>query len=144
MIEANGSTSLVQVADNVYLLSGRRVVGPPVALSGAAVTTGEFGAWTPFGAEPTASGYQVAWKFGGADQYLVWTTDVSGNCLSQTAVMSGHSLALESLEPSFSQDFNGDGDGSPHDDDRVVRLDRPQARSRTTIFSMPRPPPVRS
>ena len=31
---------------------------------------GQFGGWTPIGAEQTASGYQVAWKLTGADQYI--------------------------------------------------------------------------
>ena len=35
--------------------------------------------WTPIGAEQTASGYEVAWKVTGADQYTVWNTDSSGN-----------------------------------------------------------------
>ena len=39
-------------------------------------------AWTPIGAEQTASGYEVAWKVTGADQYTVWTTDNSGNYVS--------------------------------------------------------------
>ena len=94
-----------------YLFPVPRAVessGPQLRFGGAAVTTGEFGAWTPIGAEQTASGYQVAWKFGSADQYVVWTTDISGNYLSQSAVVSGNSLALESLEAGFQQDLNGD------------------------------------
>ena len=54
-------------------------------------------------------GYQVAWKNGAADQYLVWNTDSSGNFLSQSAVLSGASTALQVLEPGFNQDFNGVG-----------------------------------
>ena len=108
VIESNGSTSLVQVADNYFLYPVGGSSGPQLRFGGAAVTTGEFGAWTPIGAEQTASGYQVAWKFGSADQYVVWTTDVSGNYLSQSAVVSGHSLALESLEAGFQQDLNND------------------------------------
>src|SRR5262249_45133675 len=41
--------------------------------------------------------------------YLVWNTDNSGNFISMTNVMSGSSTALESLESSFHQDLNGDG-----------------------------------
>jgi hypothetical protein len=43
------------------------------------------------------------------DQYTVWNTDSSGNYLSNTAFVSGSSSTLESLEPSFHQDLNGDG-----------------------------------
>ena len=85
-----------------------RSSGPQLKLSGAAVTVGQFGAWTPLAVEQTASNYQIVWKNGGADQYVVWTTDSNGNFLSQGAVLSGTSLALESLEPTFGQDFNGD------------------------------------
>ena len=71
---------------------------------------GQFGAWAPIGAEQTASGYEVAWKVTGADQYTVWNTDSSGNYISNViGVVSGTSNALQSLEPSFHQDLNGDG-----------------------------------
>ena len=70
---------------------------------------GQFGLWTPIGAEQTASGYEVAWKVTGSDQYRVWNTDSNGNQISQTDILSGHSVALESLETSFHQDLNGDG-----------------------------------
>ena len=45
--------------------------GPAVELSygGTPVTAGQFGGWTPIGAEQTASGYQVAWRWPSADQY---------------------------------------------------------------------------
>ena len=36
----------------------------------------------PIAAAQTASGYEVAWKTPGADQYQIWTTDSSGNELS--------------------------------------------------------------
>ena len=70
---------------------------------------GQFGGWTPIGAEQTASGYQVAWKVSGADQYSVWTTDSNGNFISTSADLSGSSSALQSFETSFHQDLNGDG-----------------------------------
>jgi hypothetical protein len=69
-----------------------------------------FGSWTTIGAEQTASGYEVAWKVAGADQYTVWNTDSSGNFVSNMiGVVSGTSAALESLETSFHQDLNNDG-----------------------------------
>ena len=55
-------------------------------MPGAPVVAGQFGqSWTPIGAEQTASGYEVAWKMTGADQYTVWTTDNSGNYLSSAS-----------------------------------------------------------
>ena len=72
--------------------------------------TGKWGAWTPIGAEQTASGYEVAWKMAGADQYQVWSTTSSGNYSSHLlGVVSGTSSALESFETTFQQDLNGDG-----------------------------------
>jgi hypothetical protein len=71
---------------------------------------GQFDGWTPIGAVQTASGYDVAWEVPGADQYIVWSTDSSGNYSSSlTPIVSGTSTALESLEPVFGQDLNGDG-----------------------------------
>ena len=68
------------------------------------------GHWVPIGAEQTASGYEVAWKVTGADQYTVWYTDNSGNYVSSAFdVASGTSAALQSFETSFQQDLNGDG-----------------------------------
>ena len=65
--------------------------------------------YAPIAAEQTATGYEIAWKAAGADQYTVWTTDSTGNFISTIAGISGNSLTLESLEPSFHQDLNGDG-----------------------------------
>ena len=108
MIEANGSTSLTEVGNHFYLYDSGGS-GPSLKYAGADFVAGQFGAWAPIGAEQTASGYEVAWKVTGADQYTVWNTDSSGNFISSTAALSGTSSALESLETSFHQDLNGDG-----------------------------------
>ena len=108
VIESFGSTSLVAVGNN-YFLDNSAGSGPELKYGGAAVVAGQFGAWTPIGAEQTATGYEVAWKIPGADQYTVWTTDSNGNYLSNIGTVSGTSTALESLETSFHQDLNGDG-----------------------------------
>ena len=70
---------------------------------------GQFGAWTPIGAEKTATGYEVAWKSGSADLYTVWTTDNNGNYISNIVRAVSGAATLESLETSFHQDLNGDG-----------------------------------
>jgi serralysin len=108
VIESFGSTSLLK-SGNSYLIEPNG--GPTVQLSygGAPVTAGQFGSWTPIGAEQTATGYEVAWSAPGADQYWVWSTDSNGNYVSDTGIVSGMSAALESLETSFQQDLNGDG-----------------------------------
>ena len=46
---------------------------------------------------------------GSVDQYAVWSTDSSGNFLSQTAPAFGSSSALEAYEPGLHQDLNNDG-----------------------------------
>src|SRR5262245_65091521 len=112
-IEGFGSTKLVQNGSNYLLDPGG---GSTVALSyqGAPVVAGQFGQIAPIGAEQTASGYEVAWKVPGADQYSVWVTDNNGNYLSNTLTsVSGTSAALQSIETSFHQDLNGDGTIGP-------------------------------
>src|SRR5947207_15486527 len=110
VIESFGSTSLVQVGSNSYLNSNTTASGPEMKYAGASVTAGQFGSWAPIGAEQTATGYEVAWKVTGADQYTVWDADSGGNFTSNPiGGVSGSSSALESLETSFHQDLNGDG-----------------------------------
>ncbi|WP_190241695.1 M10 family metallopeptidase C-terminal domain-containing protein [Bradyrhizobium algeriense] len=107
VIEAAGSTSLTQVGSNYYLYNGG--TGPELKYAGAAVAAGQFAPWALIGAEQTATGYEVAWKVTGADQYIIWYTDSNGNYLSDGGALSGTSLMLESAESSFHQDLNGDG-----------------------------------
>ena len=65
----------------------------------------------PIGAVQTASGYDVAWEIPGANEYTVWSTDSNGNYISNLiGVVSGTSTALESFEPIFDQNLNGEGD----------------------------------
>src|SRR5947207_2902830 len=73
----------------------------------------QFGGWEPISAEQTASGYEVAWKLAGFEQYSVYDIDM---CLDYIPVLflangfvSGADPALQSLEGSFHQDLNGDG-----------------------------------
>src|SRR5581483_4345483 len=66
--------------------------------------------WSPIGAIQTASGYDIAWKMAGTDQYGIWTTDINGNYISNlTPAVSGSSTTLENFEAIFPQDLNGDG-----------------------------------
>jgi serralysin len=110
VIEANGSTSLTEVGNHFFLFDSIFGSGPSLKSGGADYVEGQFGPWAPIGAEKTASGYEVAWKNGSADQYSVWNTDGSGNYTSSAiSVVSGADYALQSLEPSFHQDLNGDG-----------------------------------
>jgi probable HAF family extracellular repeat protein/ELWxxDGT repeat protein len=111
VIEAYGSTSLVQVGNYYFLYPKGGSSGPLLKYAnGTPVVAGQTGNWVPLGAEQTASGYQVAWKLAGADQYTVWNTDASGaNASSPIGIVSGSSTALEAFETTFQQDLNGDG-----------------------------------
>ena len=108
MIQTDGSTSLTEIA-NQFCLNNPNGSGPALRYLGNVVTVGEFGAWTPIGAVQTASGYDVAWKDTATNQYTVWTTDSNGNYTgNNTGTVSGTNTVLESLEPVFGQDLNGD------------------------------------
>src|SRR3984893_3102584 len=109
VLESFGSTSLVQIESNYFLFAVGTSTGPELSYAGAPVTTGEFGAWTPIGAEATATGYDIAWKFGSADMYQVSSADKDGNFITSLfGVASATSPTLEAFEPTFQQDFNGD------------------------------------
>jgi serralysin len=110
VIESFGVTSLVEVGNNFFLNPVAGGTGPELKYSGSAVTAGEFGTWTPIGAEQTATGYDVAWKDAGSGNYTVWSTDTSGNYTGNIVpVGPGNSTGLESIETTFQQDLNGDG-----------------------------------
>ncbi|WP_370121603.1 M10 family metallopeptidase C-terminal domain-containing protein [Bradyrhizobium sp. USDA 329] len=107
-IESAGSTTLSQIGSNYYLYTGG--AGPSLKSGGAAITVGQCGSYVPIGAEQTGSGYDVVWKSGSADQYVVWSTDSNGNYVSSlTSVVSGTSPTLQSYESVLHQDLNGDG-----------------------------------
>ena len=110
VIQTDGSTSLVQVGANYFFNPVGGGTGPEFKYNGAAVTAGEFGAFTPIGAVQTASGYDVAWKNTSSGLYTVWLTDSNGNFLSQSiGGVSGTSTTLQLFENTFQQDLNGDG-----------------------------------
>ena len=107
VIELNGATSLTAVGSNFYLYDSTGA-GPSLKYNGATYTAGQFSGWSPISAEKTASGYLVAWKLTGADQYSIWTTDSTGNYISST-VGAGSSAAVISAETVLHQDLNSDG-----------------------------------
>jgi hypothetical protein len=106
VIESNGTTSLVAVADQ-YALENSSGNGPHLQLNGVPVTAGELGPWVPVAAAQTATGYEVAWQLG--SNFDIWFTDSNGNYLSQSGSIPGASPALETYEVSFDHDLNGDG-----------------------------------
>ena len=113
-VELSGSTSIYHsnVNNSYYLVPAGTSSGaqPQLRYAGAGVTPGQFGPLSPIGAERNGSGgYSVVWKWSGADQYTVWTTDGAGNYASQTPMVTSASWYVQSLEQSFAQDLNGDG-----------------------------------
>ena len=108
-IESFGSTSLVQVGSNYFLYPVGGSSGPELEYGGSPMVAGQTGDWAPIGAEAVSGGYEVVWKTAGADLYTVWTTDSSGNYQSNSAVVAGSDAGVESLETTFQQDLNGDG-----------------------------------
>ncbi|MGY3234765.1 MULTISPECIES: NF038122 family metalloprotease [unclassified Bradyrhizobium] len=116
VIESYGSTSLVKLGDNFFLNPVSGGTGPELKYGASPLSAASLNGWTVIGAEQTSGGYEVALHSLSADQYTVWTTDSSGNVVGNATggIVSGASYALESLEPSFHQDLNGDGQtGAP-------------------------------
>lgn len=108
IVEATGTTTLATGGSNYYLLDGGAAL--LLKYSGAAVQAGQFGAFTAIAAEKTGSGYDVAWKAAGSDQYMVWSVDANGAFTANlTGTVTATSSALQSLETVFHQDLNGDG-----------------------------------
>jgi hypothetical protein len=108
-VEAFGVTRLDQVGSG-FFLDDSTGSGPSLKLGGSVVTLGQLGGWAPIGAEKTATGYQVAFKMTGADQYAVWSTDANGNYITNAlGAVSGSDPSLLGLEKSFAQDLNNDG-----------------------------------
>ena len=109
VIESNGSMSLLTDGTN-YLLKPNGGTAVTLSYNGSPVTVGQFGGWTPVAAAQTATGYEVALKLSGSDEFTIWNTDSSGNYLSSAFNEAlGTSAQLESYEPSFNYDLNGDG-----------------------------------
>ena len=109
VIESNGSMSLLTDGTN-YLLQPNGGTAVKLSYNGAPVTVGQFGGWTPVAATQTATGYEVALKLAGSDEFTIWNTDSSGNYLSSAFNEAlGSSAQLESYEPGFNYDLNGDG-----------------------------------
>src|SRR5579872_3755633 len=110
VIESFGSTSLVEVGTNYFMNPVAGGTGPELKYNGAAVVAGQFASWALIGAEATSTGYEVAWRDAADNLYTVWNTDSNGNFVNNPiGSVSPTSMALESLEPSFHQDLNGDG-----------------------------------
>lgn len=117
VVESAGSTTLVESSGKFYL-NGSTGSGPTLKDDGVAFVKGADGTWAPIGAEKTATGYEVVWKEASTGQYTAWNTDNNGNYVSHVDTLtgstwggsvSGTDSGLKSLETTFHQDLNGDG-----------------------------------
>ena len=110
-VEAAGATSLLKVGNNYALTPVGGTSGIELMFGGAALTVGQFGgSWTILGAEAVSGGYDVAWKNTATGLFTVWNVDSNGNVVSNLiSDAAPNSYALEALETTFHQDFNGDG-----------------------------------
>ncbi|MDA9499827.1 M10 family metallopeptidase C-terminal domain-containing protein [Bradyrhizobium sp. CCBAU 11357] len=110
-LESVGTTALVLDAQNYQLNPTAGGTGPILKNGGAAIVAGNYGAWSPVAAEQVAGGgYDVAWKNASTGYFSIWSTDSNGNFLSTlTPEVPGTDSRLISLETSFHQDLNGDG-----------------------------------
>ena len=102
VIRTDGSTSLTEVGNRVRRCSISITVAALARrcnTEGADFVAGQFGGWTPIGAVQTASGYDIAWKIIGTNEYTIWSTDRNGNYTANlVGAVSGNSAALESFE----------------------------------------------
>jgi serralysin len=114
VVETNGSTKLTQVG-SVYYLYNSGGTGPSLKYGGVDVVAGQFGDWLPVSAEVVTGGYAVVLKQSSTGQFSIWGADSSGNYNANMfgavtgANLSGTSYTLETFEPTFQQDLNGDG-----------------------------------
>ncbi len=87
-IETAGATDLDQVGNKFFLHDGAGNGHPSSMPVQTFSPPASSGTWTPLGAEKVGSGYQLVWKNGSADQYIVWTVDSNGNWKSRSDVVS--------------------------------------------------------
>ena len=106
IIESYGSTSLTKVGTNFFFNTVGGATGPVLKYLGSSVAESDLGSWKAVGGEQIGSGYQIAWKVPGANLYMIWNIDSSGNYLSQS---QGDGAWVASYEASFQQDLNGNG-----------------------------------
>lgn len=106
--ESIGTTTVAQVGSGYFLDSSGGAEGPQLRLDGSAFVVGSNGDWRIIGAEQQPNGYAMWWKNGVADQYVMWSTDLGGNFVSNGPLVNAISYRLQSLEPAFGQDLNGD------------------------------------
>ena len=108
-IELFGSTHLTQIGNQYYLYNN---VGSGPAAEGDGHASGGRAERRMDADRGGADGNRIRGRPGSSrtpDQYLIWTTDSSGNYISYSTPVSGNDTSLRSAELRFQQDLNGDG-----------------------------------
>src|SRR5947208_1987163 len=95
VIEALGSTSLVQADNNLYLNTISSGFCPTLQCGRTATLFPYTTLFRSVAVEQIAGGYQVALKYAAGNQFSIWNTDSSGNFISY-AVYAEIRRALES------------------------------------------------
>ncbi|QOZ78456.1 protease [Bradyrhizobium sp. CCBAU 53351] len=108
-IETFGATSLIESGSNFCMNPVGGGTAVELKFYGSPVTQGQFTAWTPIGAEQIPAGFKIVWQTPGTNLFTIWTTDSSGNFVSNTGTIDGNSTTLEQAETILHQDLNGDG-----------------------------------
>jgi uncharacterized repeat protein (TIGR03803 family) len=108
-IATNGVTTLAEVANPFELNPADGGTGPWLELNDGPVIVAQFAAgWTPVGAAPTATGYEVASSAAVPNQ--PGNTNSGGDTTSAaTGILSGASSELEGVEASSGETFSGAG-----------------------------------
>jgi hypothetical protein len=97
------TTYLTPIGSSYYLDTNGS--GPELQYQGSPVVFGEFGAWVPIAAQQVSGGYQVAWYYPPTNVYTAWSTDSSGNYI--TNIVGSVSLStFESDAPQFDAYIN--------------------------------------
>ena len=108
VIESAGSTTLARLRAP---MSCRRAAARSVRSSGCPARSSRTVSSVLTGRRSARSRLAAATRSCGrtGNQFVIWTVDGNGNFLSQSNVLTGGDRELQSLEPGFNQDFNGDG-----------------------------------
>jgi hypothetical protein len=109
VIQIDGATSLDQIGSNYFLFATGTTTGSELKDGTSYVVAGQFPGFNPIAAVKTTSGYDVAWEDTATSQFMVWSTTSSGVYTATIlSAVTGVSYGLESLEPTFGLDLNGD------------------------------------
>lgn len=120
LIDTNSGYSLFQV-DDVYELTNGPAFSAILQAGGSSIISGHFNGFTPLAEIPVTGGFEVMFQSG--TSFVGLDFNVAGAFTSAaTSVLAGSSFALQSLEPVFNTDLNGDGYPGPIFVSRVAQF----------------------